>query len=98
MELRLELCQQFQCLELLSILIEELLSNFTIQSGSGLSEDEIEKMVKDAEANAEDDKKFAELVKTKNNAIFFMEIFCKIYCPCLCRLYFLSSIFLITKF
>merc|ERR1712224_978014 len=29
---------------------------------------DIEKMVKDAEANAEDDKKFEELVKTKNNA------------------------------
>ena len=30
--------------------------------------EEIEKMVQDAEANAEDDKKFEELVKTKNNA------------------------------
>ena len=35
---------------------------------SGLSDEDIEKMVKDAEANAEDDKKFEELVKTKNNA------------------------------
>ena len=36
--------------------------SITIQSGSGLSEEEIEKMVKDAEANAEEDKKFEELV------------------------------------
>ena len=33
-----------------------------------MSDEDIEKMVKDAEANAEDDKKFEELVKTKNNA------------------------------
>jgi molecular chaperone DnaK len=39
-----------------------------IKASSGLSDDDIEKMVKDAEANAEDDKKFEELVKTKNNA------------------------------
>jgi molecular chaperone DnaK len=39
-----------------------------IKASSGLSDEDIEKMVKDAEANAEDDKKFAELVKTKNNA------------------------------
>ena len=39
-----------------------------IKASSGLSDEDIEKMVKDAEANAEDDKKFEELVKTKNNA------------------------------
>jgi molecular chaperone DnaK len=39
-----------------------------IKASSGLSDDDIEQMVKDAEANAEDDKKFEELVKTKNNA------------------------------
>ena len=39
-----------------------------IKASSGLSDDEIEQMVKDAEAHAEDDKKFEELVKTKNNA------------------------------
>jgi len=39
-----------------------------IQSSSGLSEDEINKMVKDAEANAEKDKKSRELVDAKNQA------------------------------
>jgi molecular chaperone DnaK len=39
-----------------------------ITASSGLSEDEIEKMVKDAEAHAEDDKKFHELVGVRNNA------------------------------
>ena len=38
-----------------------------ITGGSGLSEEEIEKMVKDAEANAEEDKKRRELVDAKNN-------------------------------
>ncbi|MDR2594258.1 MAG: molecular chaperone DnaK [Fibromonadaceae bacterium] len=39
-----------------------------IQSSSGLSEDEINKMVKDAEANAENDRKSRELVDAKNQA------------------------------
>ncbi len=39
-----------------------------ITAASGLSEDEIDKMVKDAEMHAEDDKKKRELVDTKNNA------------------------------
>jgi molecular chaperone DnaK len=37
-----------------------------ITASSGLSEDEIEKMVQDAEANAEADKKFEQLVTTRN--------------------------------
>ena len=37
-----------------------------IQSSGGLSDDEIEKMVSEAEANAEEDKKFRELVDIKN--------------------------------
>ena len=37
-----------------------------IKASSGLSEEEIEKMVKDAEAHLEDDKKFEELVQVKN--------------------------------
>ena len=37
-----------------------------IKSSSGLSDDEIEKMVKDAELHAEEDKKFQELVTLKN--------------------------------
>ncbi|PKK82881.1 MAG: molecular chaperone DnaK [candidate division Zixibacteria bacterium HGW-Zixibacteria-1] len=39
-----------------------------IQSSSGLSDQEIEKMVKDAEANAEEDKKKDELIKARNEA------------------------------
>merc|ERR1711991_354289 len=42
--------------------------SIVIKASSGLSDEDIEKMVKDAEANAEDDKKFEELVKAKNNA------------------------------
>jgi molecular chaperone DnaK len=40
----------------------------TITSSSGLSEEEIEKMMKDAELNAEEDRKRRELVEAKNNA------------------------------
>ena len=39
-----------------------------IKAGSGLSDDEIQRMVADAEANKEDDKKFRELVATRNKA------------------------------
>jgi len=39
-----------------------------IKSGSGLSEEEIENMVKDAEAHAEEDRKFHETVTARNNA------------------------------
>ena len=42
--------------------------NITIKASSGLSDEEVEKMVKDAEAHAEEDKKFQELVSTKNMA------------------------------
>jgi len=42
--------------------------NITIKSSSGLSEEEIQKMVNDAEANAEADKKFEEVVKARNQA------------------------------
>jgi len=42
--------------------------NIVIKDSSGLSEDEIEQMVKDAEANAEKDKTARELVDTKNQA------------------------------
>lgn len=40
----------------------------TIQASGGLSKDDIEKMVKDAEANAESDKGRKELIETKNHA------------------------------
>jgi molecular chaperone DnaK len=40
----------------------------TIQASGGLSDDEIEKMVKDAEANAENDRKRRELVEARNQA------------------------------
>ncbi|MDR3073872.1 MAG: Hsp70 family protein, partial [Deltaproteobacteria bacterium] len=39
-----------------------------ITASSGLSEDEIQKLVKDAEAHAEDDKKKQELIETRNHA------------------------------
>ncbi|GAB3788517.1 molecular chaperone DnaK [Dyella agri] len=39
-----------------------------IKAGSGLSEEEIARMVADAEANKEEDKKFHELVGTRNKA------------------------------
>jgi molecular chaperone DnaK len=40
--------------------------SIVIKANSGLSEDEIEQMVRDAEANAEDDRKFEELVAARN--------------------------------
>ena len=43
-------------------------NKITIKANSGLSEDEINKMVADAEANAEDDKKRVELVQACNTA------------------------------
>ena len=39
-----------------------------ITAASGLNKDEIDRMVKDAELHAEDDKKKRELVDTKNQA------------------------------
>jgi molecular chaperone DnaK len=39
-----------------------------IKASSGLSEDEIKRMVKDAEAHAEEDRKFRELVEVRNKA------------------------------
>ncbi|WP_270179341.1 molecular chaperone DnaK [Alkalihalobacillus sp. CinArs1] len=42
--------------------------SITIKSSSGLSDEEIENMVKDAEANAEEDKKRREDVETRNEA------------------------------
>ena len=41
-------------------------NKITIKANSGLTEDEIQKMVKDAELNAVDDKKKVELVQAKN--------------------------------
>ena len=42
--------------------------NITIQASGGLSDEDIEKMVRDAEANAEADKERRELVEAKNQA------------------------------
>jgi Molecular chaperone len=39
-----------------------------IKASSGLSEEEIQRMVKDAEAHAEEDRKFRELVEARNKA------------------------------
>jgi molecular chaperone DnaK len=41
-------------------------NKITIKANSGLSDEEIEKMVKDAEANADEDKKARELVDVRN--------------------------------
>jgi molecular chaperone DnaK len=43
-------------------------NNITIKANSGLSEDEIEQMIRDAEANADADKKARVLVETRNAA------------------------------
>ncbi|OZI14717.1 molecular chaperone DnaK [Sodalis-like symbiont of Philaenus spumarius] len=40
----------------------------TIKASSGLNEEEIQKMVQEAEVNAESDRKFEELVQTRNQA------------------------------
>jgi len=42
--------------------------NIVIKASSGLSDDEIEKMVADAESHAEEDRKFRELVHVRNQA------------------------------
>ena len=42
--------------------------SITIKASSGLSDDEVEAMVRDAQAHEEDDKKFADLVSIKNQA------------------------------
>ena len=42
--------------------------SIVIKASSGLSDEEVEKMVKDAEANKEQDKKFQELVGVRNQA------------------------------
>ncbi len=43
-------------------------NKITIKANSGLSEDEIQRMVKDAEAHAEEDKKARELIDARNSA------------------------------
>jgi molecular chaperone DnaK len=43
-------------------------NKITIKANSGLSDDEIQKMIKEAEANAEDDKKQVELIAARNMA------------------------------
>lgn len=45
--------------------------NITISGSSGLSQEEIDKMIKDAEAHKEDDKKRKELIDTRNQADSF---------------------------
>ena len=42
--------------------------NITIKASSGLSEEEIQKMINDAEANADTDRKFEELAQIRNQA------------------------------
>jgi molecular chaperone DnaK len=42
--------------------------SIVIKASSGLSEDEVERMIKDAEAHADEDRKLAELVSARNTA------------------------------
>jgi molecular chaperone DnaK len=42
--------------------------NIVIKASSGLSDDEIDRMVQDAEAHAEEDRKFREVVEARNQA------------------------------
>jgi len=42
--------------------------SITIKASSGLSDEEVEKMIKDAETHAEEDKKFQELITARNMA------------------------------
>ncbi len=42
--------------------------SIVIKSSSGLTDEEVEKMVRDAEANVEEDRKFEELVQVRNTA------------------------------
>jgi len=42
--------------------------SITIKSSSGLSDEEVEKMIKDAETHVEEDKKFQELITSRNMA------------------------------
>ena len=41
-------------------------NKITIEASSGLSEEEVERMIKDAEANAEEDRKSRELIEARN--------------------------------
>src|SRR5690606_1411356 len=43
-------------------------SKITIKANSGLTEEEIQRMIKDAEANAAEDRRLAELAQARNNA------------------------------
>lgn len=43
-------------------------NKITIKANSGLTEEEIQRMIQDAEANAEEDRKAAELAQTRNQA------------------------------
>ena len=42
--------------------------SITIKASSGLSDEEVERMIKDAEAHADEDRKLAELVQARNHA------------------------------
>ena len=48
----------------------------TIKASSGLSDEEIQQMVRDAEANAEADRKFEELVQARNQADHLVHKMC----------------------
>jgi molecular chaperone DnaK len=48
--------------------------SISVESGSGLSKDQIDRMVQEAKVNEESDKKIAELVKTRNDAEQFINM------------------------
>jgi molecular chaperone DnaK len=43
-------------------------NKITIKANSGLTDDEIQRMIKDAEANAEEDRRQRDLIQARNNA------------------------------
>ena len=53
---------------ILNVSAKDKAQRIVIKASSGLTEDDIKRMVRDAEANAEEDRKFRELVETRNKA------------------------------
>ena len=49
-----------------AIVFTSLKQNITIKANSGLKEDEVEKMIRDAEENSSSDQEFEDLIKAKN--------------------------------
>ena len=56
------------CMSLLKIKNTGKEQSITVKASSGLSNEEVEKMIKDAQTHAEEDKKFQELASARNAA------------------------------